>query len=132
MPSIIDHETIHVDNLPPIWSPIQWELTEEERIEELETQARASLLWMMDAPETILRLLLNEVAIKRLYAAPDGYDEEEQDEWDPELVTFGPKRPFKLDSVTREADALYLVYKAGDLGYWEFEISAEQVVIKRV
>ncbi|MBT3337820.1 MAG: hypothetical protein HN855_06695 [Anaerolineae bacterium] len=132
MPSIIDHETIHVDDLPPVWSPVQWELSEKERVEELETQARASLLWMMDAPEAILRLLLNEVDIKRLYDAPDGYDAEEQAEWDPEMVTFGPKRSFKLDSVTREADALHLVYKAGDLGYWEFTISPERVMIERI
>ena len=32
MPSIIDPETIYVDNLPAIWSPVQWELTEEERM----------------------------------------------------------------------------------------------------
>ena len=30
MPSIIDPQTIHVDELPPIWSPIQWELNEKE------------------------------------------------------------------------------------------------------
>ncbi len=132
MPSVIDHETMHVDDLPVVWSPVQWELSEEERVAELESQAQASLLWMMDAPEAILRLLLNETEMKRLYEAPDGYDAEEQAEWDPEIVTFGPKRTFKLDSVTREDDTLYLVYKAGDLGYWEFEINAEQVTIKRI
>lgn len=132
MPSIIDHETIHVDELPPLWAPVQWELTEEERVQALEEQARASLLWMMDAPEAILRLLLNEVDIKRLYESPDGYDEEQQGEWEPDLVTFGPRRPFKLDSVSREDDATYIVYKAGDLGYWEFEISEEEVTIRRI
>ena len=132
MPSIIDHETMHVDDLPAVWSPVQWELTEEERVAELESQAQASLLWMMDAPEAILRLLLNETDMERLYEAPEGYDSEEQAEWDPEIITFGPKRTFKLDSVTREDDALYLVYKASDLGYWEFEISEEKVTIKRI
>ena len=132
MPSIIDHETIHVDELPPLWAPVQWELTEEERVQALEEQARASLLWMMDAPEAILRLLLNEVDVRRLYEPPDGYDEEQQGEWEPDLVTFGPRRPFKLDSVSREDDATYIVYKAGDLGYWEFEISEEEVTIRRI
>ncbi len=28
MPGIIDPETTHVDDLPGIWSPVQWELTE--------------------------------------------------------------------------------------------------------
>jgi hypothetical protein len=32
MPSIIDPQTLYVDDLPAIWSPVQWELTEEERI----------------------------------------------------------------------------------------------------
>ncbi len=132
MPSIIEHETMHVDDLPAVWSPVQWELSEEERVAELESQAQASLLWMMDAPEAILRLLLNETEMKRLYTAPDGYDEQEQAEWDSDIVTFGAKRAFKLDSVTREKDALYLVYKVGDLGYWELEIGAEQVTIKRI
>jgi len=45
MPSIIDPETIHANELPAIWSPVQWELTEEERVEEIEEQAKASLLW---------------------------------------------------------------------------------------
>ena len=57
MPSIIDPQTIHVDELPAIWSPVQWELTEEERVEAVNEQATASLLWTMDAPEAILRLL---------------------------------------------------------------------------
>jgi hypothetical protein len=69
MPSIIDPQTIHVNELPPIWSPIQGELTEEERMEAINDQAVASLLWMMDAPEAILRLLLGETEIQRLYTS---------------------------------------------------------------
>jgi hypothetical protein len=33
MPSVIDPETIYADDLPAIWSPVQWELTEEERVQ---------------------------------------------------------------------------------------------------
>jgi hypothetical protein len=44
MPGVIDPETINADTLPGIWSPVQWELNEHERIHELETQATASLL----------------------------------------------------------------------------------------
>ena len=132
MPSIIDPETIHVNKLPAIWSPIQWELTEEERVAEIELQATASLLWAMDAPEAILRLLLNEEGIKRLYEPPDDYDPEEQGEWSDEFLTFGSKRSIKLDSVERESDALHLVYKVEDLGYWQFEITPERVVIERI
>jgi len=132
MPSIIDPETMHVNELPAIWSPVQWELSEEERVQEIETQATASLLWAMDAPEAILRLLLNEEGIKRLYEPPDNYDPEEQGEWSSEFLTFGSTRSIKLDSASREHDSLHLVYKIGDLGYWEFEITPERVVIERI
>ena len=36
MPSIIDPQTLYVDDLPTVWSPVQWELTEEERIQAVE------------------------------------------------------------------------------------------------
>ena len=50
MPKTIDPETIYVDDLPGIWSPVQWELSEQERAKELEEQATASLLWAVDTP----------------------------------------------------------------------------------
>src|SRR5512137_2659602 len=101
MPSVIDPETMYVDDLPAIWSPVQWELDEEERIRAVEEQATASLLWTMDAPEAILRLLLEETGIQRLYSPPDGYDPREQGDWDKNLITFGPDHPVKLESVER-------------------------------
>jgi hypothetical protein len=58
MPGVIDPETMNTDGLPGIWSPVQWKLTEEERIAELEAQTEASLLSAVDVPEAILRLLL--------------------------------------------------------------------------
>ncbi len=132
MPSVIDPETLYVDDLPAIWSPVQWELTEEERVQAVEEQATASLLWTMDAPEAILRLLLNETGIQRLHAQPKGYDPEEQGDWDKNLITFGPDRPIKLESVERTPTRLELVYDFGDLGYWEFVIEAERVSIERI
>ena len=132
MPSIIDPQTIHVDELPPIWSPVQWELTEEERVEAVNEQATASLLWTMDAPEAILRLLLGETEIQRLYQAPEDYDPEEQGEWDKEILTFGPYRSMKLIEVERDPQFLRLVYNCGELGYWEFMIESEKVTIERI
>ena len=132
MPSIIDPQTIYADDLPPIWSPVQWDLTESERIEALNEQAVASTLRMMDAPEAILRLLLNETEVKRLYHPPEGYDPEEQGEWDAEIVTFGPYRSMKLIEIEREPEYLRLVYHCGDLGFWEFEIKPESVTIERI
>ena len=132
MPSVIDPQTIHVDELPPIWSPVQWELTEEERVQAIDEQATASLLWTMDAPEAILRLLLNETGIKRLTEAPDTYHPEEQGEWDDEIMTFGPYRLMELVEIDRTPESLLLVYKFDDLGYWEFAIEPEKVTIERI
>ena len=132
MPGVIDPETMNVDDLPGIWSPVQWELTEEERNREIEEQARASLLWAVDAPETILRLLLDETGIERLFAPPDGFDTEAQGEWDESLVTFGFRRGIKLDRLTRDREYLEAVYNFGELGYWAVEVTPERVVIERV
>lgn len=132
MPKIIDPETIYVDNLPGIWSPVQWELSEQERAQELEDQATASLLWAIDAPQTILRLLLNETDIERAYGPPEGYDPEEQGYWEKELVTFQFKRPIQLVRVERENDYLMIEYDFGSLGRWIFEIEPEKVTIERL
>jgi hypothetical protein len=132
MPSIIDPETLYVDDLPAIWSPVQWELSEEERNAAVEEQATASLLWSMDAPEAILRLLLEETAIQRLHQPPPEYNPEEQGEWDGKLITFGPRRTIKLETVERTPASLVMVYDFGELGHWEFVIEAEKVSIERI
>jgi hypothetical protein len=132
MPKIIDPETIYVDNLPGIWSPVQWELSEQERAQELEDQATASLLWAIDAPQTILRLLLNETDIERAYGPPEGYDPEEQGYWEKDLVTFQFKRSIQLARVEREQDYLLIEYDFGSLGRWIFEIEPEKVTIERL
>lgn len=132
MPAVIDPETISADNLPPVWSPVQWELTDEERITELEEQATASLLWVSDAPQAILRLLLGETAIGRAFEAPPGFDPEQQGEWDDKILTFEFDRPIELLRSERSPDRLYLEYKVADHGYWAFEIEAEEVRITRL
>lgn len=132
MPGVIDPETMNADGLPGIWSPVQWELTDEERAQELETQTTASLLWSVDVPEAILRLLLQETEIERLFEPPEDYDPSDQGEWDEELVTFGFRKPIKLIKVEREPNYLYLEYKFGDLGYWYIEIEPEKVTISRI
>lgn len=132
MPKIIDPETTNVDELPGIWSPVQWELSEEERRHELEEQSTASLLWAVDVPETILRLLLREATIERAYAPPKGYHPEQQGEWDKSLVTFQFKRPIHLKRAERDRDYLYIEYDFGSLGYWAIEIKPEKVSIERL
>jgi hypothetical protein len=132
MPGVIDPETMNADGLPGIWSPVQWEITEDERISEVETQATASLLWSVDVPEAILRLLLQETEIERIFDPPEDYDPEEQGEWDANLVTFGFQKPIELIKVEREHNYLYLEYKFGDFGYWYIEIEPEKVTIKRI
>jgi hypothetical protein len=132
MPAIIDPQTLYVDDLPGIWSPVQWDLSPEDRNQELENQATASLLWSSDAPEAILRLLLDETRIDRAYEPPPGYDPEQQGEWDPDIVTFQFKRPIRLEKVVREPEYLYIEYSFGELGAWAFEIKPEQVSIYRL
>jgi hypothetical protein len=132
MPSIIDPETMNVDTLPGIWTPVQWPQTKEERLEEMEIQAAASLLFAVDAPEAILRLLLNETEIERAFDPPAGYDPEQQGDWDPKLVTFQFTREIRLEKVERSPVRLYVEYKFGELGYWALEIEAESVKIYRL
>jgi hypothetical protein len=132
MPGIIDPETINAQGLPGIWSPVQWELTEEERIEELNKQSTASLLWSVDIPEAILRLLLQEMDTQRLFEPPEGFDPTLQGNWDPELVTVGFQYPIELVKVVREPAHLYLEYKVGDSGYWAIDIEPEDVSITRM
>jgi hypothetical protein len=132
MSGVILSETMQVDHLPGIWSPVQWDLSEEERAREIEDQATASLLWSVDIPEAILRLLLGETEIDRALEPPEGFDPEKQGEWDSRLLTFTFKRPIRLEGVEREGDRLKVVYKLEGAGYWEIEIGPERVVIERV
>ncbi len=132
MPGVIDLEAIGANNLPGIWSPVQWELDEYQRQAELENQARANLLWAVDEPQAILRLLLQETEVERLLEPPEEYDEQKQGEWNDQLVTYGFKRPIQLVKVEREPDYLYIEYKFGDFGYWYVEIEPEKVTIGRI
>lgn len=132
MPGIFDPETTQADNLPGVCSPVQWELNESERVFELEDQAKSSLMWAVDSPETILRLLLNECEIERTYKPPKGYSPQIQGEWDDSLVTFMFKRAIELVKVEREREYLCVEYKVQDLGYWVIEIMPDRVEIRRV
>ena len=132
MPSVIDPETMHVDDLPGIWNPIQWEMTEQERIQELESQARASLLWAVDVPEAVLRLFLDETDIERALNPPEGFDPEMQGDWDEELITFTFRRSVRLEHVDREREMLVVSYHVEGLGHWVIEVEPERVTIERV
>lgn len=132
MPGVIDPETLHVDALPGVWAPVQWEQTPEERAAEVETQARASLLASVDIPETILRLLLNETDVDTVYQPPEGYQADQQGEWDDTLITFAFKRQMKLTRVERTAESLVVEYHFENFGYWLLTIEPERVTIERI
>jgi hypothetical protein len=132
MPAIIDTQALNVNDLPTVWSPVQWELTEGERVDELENQATASLLWAADAPEAILRLLLGETGINQAVTPPDRYDPEQQGDWDPEIVTYQFKHSIQLVKCVREQDSLYVEYNFGELGRWAFEIGPDDVRIAHI
>ncbi|GAB4500033.1 MAG: hypothetical protein OHK0052_15850 [Anaerolineales bacterium] len=132
MPAVIAPETLYVDDLPGIWSPVQWEQSPEEREQEIENQSRASLLAAIDVPEAILRLLLDEIAIVRAYEPPKGYDPEQQGDWDENLITFEFKHPIELKELRREPDCTTIVYDFKDFGEWIFEITPTKVIIERI
>ena len=132
MSGIIEPERIDVNDLPGIWSPVQWELSEEDLVVELEDQARASLLATVDIPETILRLLLRETAITRALLPPEGYDPEEQGEWDEELVTFKFQNRVVMVQEERDTDYLYVELNFENRGKWAFTFEPEHVVIERI
>ncbi len=132
MPSLIDPETLHVDELPGVWSPVQWVQTREEHAAEVENQATASLLTTVDIPEAILRLLLAETEIYHCPEPPKGYNPEVQGEWDESLITFAYNRTIRLESVERQPDRLVAIYRVADLGLWQFTIQPEKVVIERI
>ncbi len=132
MPSNIDTHALDANELPAVWSPVQWDLTEDERVQELENQASASLLWAADAPEAILRLLLNEIGIERAYVPPENYDPEQQGDWDEQVLTFQFRRPLKLIKCVHEQDTVHIEYNFGDLGRWAFDISPEEALISRI
>lgn len=132
MPSVIDTLALDVNELPAVWSPVQWELTEDERVQELENQASASLLWAADAPEAILRLLLGETEIERAHEPPEGYDPEQQGDWDNDLLTFQYRRPMRLLKCVRGTDSLHIEYQFSELGRWAFDIGPDKVSITRI
>jgi hypothetical protein len=132
MPGLIDPETLHADDLPTIWSPVQSPIEAAERARELEEQATASLLWSSDAPEAILRLLLGETDIARAFDPPERYDPAMQGEWDASLVTFRFARPIRLIQEERSPDHLALEYKLEGAGFWRLEFTPESVSIRKV
>ena len=132
MPSVIDHETIYVDQFPSVWSPLQEGLPPDQLKRELEHQATASLLWASPVPEQILRLLLNETAIERQLEPPEGFDPDAQGDWQSDRIAFGFEHPIKLVNEERSPDRLVLEYKLEGAGSWMLLISSEEVTIGRV
>jgi hypothetical protein len=132
MPGLIDPQTIEVNGLPVIWSPVQSPLTEEEKIRELDQQATASLLWAATIPEQVLRLLLSETDIEPISDPPAGYDPDVQGEWDSSQLTFAFSRVIRLLREDRRPDRLTVEYKVDGAGTWIVEIGLEEVSVARI
>jgi hypothetical protein len=128
----IEPEHFNVDELPGVWTPVQWDMTIEERVQEDEQQAQASLLKTVDVPEAILRLLTGEYEVERIFAPPAGYNPEQQGDWDESLITFAFKRAARLVEVTREAGRLVVTYNLAGWGYWQVTLTPDDVRIIRV
>ena len=134
MTRLIDPQHLNVDLIPGIWTPVNVEeLSDHERVAEVEDQARASLLANVDTLEAVLRLLLHETEIRRADAPPDGYDPELQGEWDPDVLAFEFKRGIKpVGEITREAEYLFVEFEVEDSGKWVMEITPEKAIIERL
>ena len=132
MPAIIDPFHMHLDQFPSVWSPVQWDLSPEERVKEIKGQARSSLLWNSDTPEAILRLLMDETGIERTFQPPEDYDPDQQGEWDPDIITFKFSHPSRLVEFKRESDYLYAEYEFESIGNWVLEIEPKKVTIQRI
>jgi hypothetical protein len=90
------------------------------------------LLWAVSVPEAILRLLLRETDIERVFEPPQGYDPDLQGDWVDDLVIFAFKRRLKLDQMEREREHLTVCFLVESIGHWSVEIGPERVVIERV
>ncbi|MEX2030529.1 MAG: hypothetical protein WD906_06125 [Anaerolineales bacterium] len=132
MPGVIDPETMAVGGVPTLWWPVQIELTEAERLEEIERQTLAGLLWAAPVPEAVLRLLLGETDVVRAIDPPGGFDPEAQGEWDPERATFVFRRPLHLEADREEDSSRVLEYALEGAGHWRMVISAEQFSVSRI
>jgi hypothetical protein len=132
MPGAFDPEVMNIDELPGVWSPVQWDMSPEERVKEVEEQATASLLFAVDIPEAILRLLLQETGIERAYEPPKGYDAEQQGDWEDDIITFKFKRSLQLLHVNREQDHLRVEYEVENLGRWSVEITPDRFTLHKI
>lgn len=132
MPAAIDPEVMNVDELPGVWSPVQWDMSPEERVKEVEEQATASLLFAVDIPEAILRLLLQETGIERAYEPPKGYDPARQGDWEGDLITFQFKRLLQLVNVDRGQDHLSVEYNFNNLGRWSVDITPDSFKLQKI
>ncbi len=132
MPGVIDPETIEVNQLPPVWSPVQGPISDDERIRELDMQATASLLWAATVPEQILRLLLSETDIDPIAEPPADYAPDLQGEWQPGVLTFGFRRPVRVVREQREHDLLVLEFQVDGAGTWMMEIGPERMILERL
>ena len=132
MPGVIDPQTIHADNLPGIWVPIQWELSEAERKREIDDQATASLLWAVDVPEALIRLALSEYKAEPADEPPGNFDPTMQGDWDESLLTFKFVKPIELVHIERDRRQLYLEYRFANFGTWSVTFEQERVVIERI
>jgi len=132
MPGVIDPETMAVGGAPTIWWPVEVELTEPQRLEEIERQTLAGLLWVAPVPESILRLLLGETEVVRAIDPPEGYDADTQGEWDSERATFAFRRPLHLEADREEDSRRVLEYALEGAGHWRMVISPEQFSLSRI
>jgi hypothetical protein len=127
----IDPLTFPTINLPAIWTPIKEKSEANPLALQIQEQARASLLLTADTIESILRLLLGETEVERVFTPPKGYDTELQGEWDNSAITFTFIRSIRIFSENRDPEQLKMQYEVEGRGIYNIILNKDGIEIKK-
>jgi hypothetical protein len=127
----LDPLTFPTIPLPAVWSPVREKSDGNPLALQIEEQAKGSLLVTADTLESVLRLLLGVTEVERVFSPPDGYDAEQQGEWDEDAVTFAFTRGIRILSESRSADELSLRYEVEGLGTYTVAVTADGLDVRR-
>jgi hypothetical protein len=127
----IDPLTFPTINLPAIWTPIKEKSEANPLALQIHEQAKASLLITADTIESILRLLLGETEVERVFTPPKGYDTELQGEWDNSAITFAFIKSIRIISENRDPEQLEMQYEVEGRGIYNITVNKAGIEIMK-
>jgi hypothetical protein len=125
----LDPLTFPTIRVPAVWTPIKEKSDANPLALQIHEQAKASLLISADIMESILRLLLGETEVERVFTPPKGYDEEQQGAWDTDAITFAFVRSVRIKSENRDAGKLLMQYEVEGKGDYYVELTGNGLEI---